>query len=237
MSTVDKLLTEKVANGLKICYTVSMHKTQIALINLAKHQDLNGVPLRQIAKMLGIENRPQTVKHHLSQLDKAGLMQVNLAKGVIKLVNRGFNQSPIEKSPFYSLPIVGMANCGPATIFANERVEGYLKVSSRMLPWKKQDLYVLITEGSSMNKAEVKPGITIEDGDFVIVDSTYQNPKNGDIIVAVIDGMGTIKRYKEDKKHHRIILEAESTEKFFPIFIHKGDNFVISGKVVDVIKK
>jgi len=88
-----------------------------------------------------------------------------------------------------------------------------------------------------MDQAEIRSGVTIEDGDFVVVDSSYKNPKNRDIVVAVIDGMGTIKRYKEDKQNDRIVLESESTETFMPIFIHKGDDFLISGKVVDVIKK
>jgi SOS-response transcriptional repressor LexA len=213
-----------------------MHTIQAALLNLAKHQDLGGMSLRQIAKLVGVENKPQIVKHHLLQLEKAGLMQVNLEKGVIKPTNRGFNPGEI-KSLFYSLPVVGSANCGPATIFADARVEGYLKVSAKMLPRKKQDLYVLVAEGPSMNQAQVRPGVTIESGDFVIVDSSYNNPKNGDIVVAVIDGMGTIKRYKNDRRNDRIVLESESTETFMPIFIHNGDDFLISGKVVDVIKK
>jgi SOS-response transcriptional repressor LexA len=106
-----------------------------------------------------------------------------------------------------------------------------------MLPRKKQDLYILIAEGPSMNQAIVREDITIEDGDFVVVDSSYRNPRNGDIVVAVIDSMAMIKRYKEDRKNNRIILESESTETFMPIFIHEGDDFLISGKVVDVIKK
>ena len=213
-----------------------MHKIQTALLNLSKHQDLGDMSLRQIAKLIGVENKPQIIKHHLLQLEKAGLLQVNLEKGVIKPINRGFNLKTI-KSLFYSLPIVGAANCGPATIFADARVEGYLKVSAKMLPRKKQDLYVLIAEGPSMNLAEVRPGVTIESGDFVVVDSSYKNPKNGDIVVAVIDGMGTIKRYKNDKQNDCIVLESESTETFMPIFIHNGDDFLISGRVVDVIKK
>ncbi len=212
-----------------------MHKIQTALLNLSKHQDLGSLSLRQIAKLVGVENKPQIVKHHLLQLEKAGLIQINHDKGVIKLINRGFNLK--SKSLFYSLPIVGVANCGPATIFADERIEGYLKVSAKMLPRKKQDLYVLVAEGPSMDQAEIRSGVTIEDGDFVVVDSSYKNPKNRDIVVAVIDGMGTIKRYKEDKQNDRIVLESESTETFMPIFIHKGDDFLISGKVVDVIKK
>ncbi len=213
-----------------------MNKIQAMLLGLAKNQDLGILSLRQIAKLVGVENKPQIVKHHLLQLEKIGLIQLNLENGVIKPISRGFHQTAI-KSPFYSLPIVGMANCGPATIFANERIEGYLKVSSKMLPRKKQDLYILVADGPSMNLAEVRDGLTIESGDYVVVDSTYKNPKNADIIVAVIDGMATIKRYKEDKKNERIVLEAESTDKFLPIFVHEGDDFVISGKVVDIIKK
>lgn len=213
-----------------------MHKIQSELLNLSKHQDLGALSLRQIAKLVGVENKPQIVKHHLLQLEKAGLIQINLEKKVIKPVGKGFNLNSV-KSLFYSLPIVGTANCGPATIFADERIEGYLKVSSKMLPRKKNALYVLIAEGPSMNLAEVRPGVTIEDGDFVIVDSTYRNPKDGDIVVAVIDGMGAIKRYKEDKRYKRILLESESTENFMPIFIHEWDEFTISGRVIDVIKK
>lgn len=212
-----------------------MHKIQTILLALAKHQDLGSMSLRQVAKLVGVDNKPQIVKHHLYQLEKAGLIQLNLEKGIIRPTNRGFNDSA-QKNVFYSLPIVGSANCGPATIFAEDRIEGYLKVSSKMLPRKKSDLYVLIADGQSMNQAEVREGVTIEDGDFVIVDSTYQIPKNGDIVVAVIDGMGAIKRYRKDRNDNVIMLESESSETFMPIFIHEGDDFTISGKVVDVIK-
>jgi SOS-response transcriptional repressor LexA len=213
-----------------------MNDYQQKLYQVAQTTDLGKLSLRQIAKLIGANDKPQIVKHHLLQLEKAGLLQLNLEAGIIKPIKKGYNISPTH-STFFSLPIVGAANCGPQTIFADERIEGYLKVSSRMLPRKKQDLYVLVADGPSMNRAEVKEGITIESGDFVIIDSTYNNPKNGDIVVAVIDGMATIKRYKEDKQNNQIVLEAESTEKFLPIFVHEGDDFMISGRVVDVIKR
>ncbi len=213
-----------------------MNEYQQKIYNLAQTQDLGKLSLRKIAELIGAENKPQIAKHHLLQLEKAGLLQLNLEQGVIKVTKKGYNASP-SRSPFYSLPVVGAANCGPATIFADERIEGYLKVSSRMLPHRKNDLFVLRADGPSMNLAEVSDGKTIEDGDFVIIDSTYKNPKNGDIVVACIDGMATIKRYREDKKHSQVVLEAESTQKFMPIFIHEGDDFVVSGKVVSVIKK
>jgi repressor LexA len=213
-----------------------MNDTQAKLLTLAKTtKNLGKSSLRQIAKWVDCEGKPQMVKYHLRKLEEAGLIQLNLEKGVIKPVRTGFVDK--ARKLFYSLPIVGAANCGPATIFTDGRIEGYLKVSAKMLPYKKSDLYVLIADGDSMNQAEVRPGVTIEDGDFVVVDSSQRAAKNGDIVVAVIDGMATIKRYTLDTEERRIVLEAESTEEYLPIYLHAGDNFMISGKVVDVIKR
>jgi repressor LexA len=212
-----------------------MHDTQARLLTLARTQNLGKLSLRQIARFIDAEGKPQVVKYHLRQLERAGLIQLNLDKGVIKPVKKGITDA--VKSLFYSLPIVGAANCGPATVFADERIEGYLKVSAKMLPHRKSDLYVLVADGPSMNKAEVRKGATIEDGDYVVVDSSQKTPKDGDIVVAVIDGMATIKRYREDKAGKRVLLEADSTEKYHPIIVHQGDDFTISGKVVEVIKK
>lgn len=213
-----------------------MHITQAQLLTLIRGKaKLGSLSLRQIAKLIEQEGKPQVVKYHLQQLEKAGLIQIDLAKGVIKPVKRGFATG--IKSLFYSIPIVGAANCGPATIFAEERTEGYVKVSSNLLPKRRQDLYALVTSGPSMNKAIIRGSLTIEDGDFVIVDKSQVVPKDGDVIVAVIDGMATIKRYKLDRENERIMLEADSTENYSPILIHPDDDFQISGKVIDIIKK
>jgi len=212
-----------------------MHDTQARLLTMARSQNLGKLSLRQIASFIGAEGRPQVVKYHLQKLEQAGLIQLNLDKKIIKPVVKGVSNR--VRSMFYSLPIVGAANCGPQTVFADERIEGYVKVSSKMLPHRKSDLYVLVADGPSMNKAEVHKGVTIEDDDYVVVDSSAKTPKDGDIVVAVIDGLATIKRYKKDVKNKRIVLEADSTEKYHPIYIHEGDDFTISGKVIDVIKK
>lgn len=213
-----------------------MNPYQHKLYQLIQAQDLGKLSLRQIAGLIGADNKPQIVKHHLLQLEKAGLIQLNLDAGIIKAIKQGYVKGA-TKSMLYSIPLYGAANCGPANIIAEDRIEGYLKVSSRMLPRIKQNLYALKADGPSMNLAKIRDEVTIEDGDFVIVDSTYRSPKDGDIVVAVIDGMATIKRYRVDKENQQILLVAESTEKFLPIFIHEGDDFLVSGKVVDVIKK
>lgn len=212
-----------------------MHIIQKQLLDLiATQEDFGKMSLRKMAELIGAPGKPQTAKYHLQQLVKDGLIQMNLEAGVIRLVKKGYTKASM--SPIYSLPVVGSANCGPATIFAEQNIDQYLKVSSSMLPRNKKSLYALIADGDSMNKAEVEPGKTIESGDFILVDSEWANYKNKDIVVAVIDGMATIKRYREDKVHKRIVLEADSTEKYLPIYIHEGDDFQLSGKVVGIIK-
>lgn len=211
-----------------------MHIIQKQLLDLiATHEDFGSYSLRKIAEMVGAEGKPQTAKYHLQKLAEGGLIQMNLEAGVIKLVKRGYAKA--STSPIYSLPVVGSANCGPATIFAEQNIDQYLKISSSLLPRNKSNLYALIADGDSMNKAEID-GKTIESGDFVLVDSEYKTYKNTDIVVAVIDSLATIKRYREDRANKMIILEADSTEKYLPIFIHEGDDFQISGKVVGIIK-
>jgi len=213
-----------------------MHIIQKQLLDLIRsHENLGSLSLRKIAELIGAKDKPQIAKYHLLQLEKDGFIQMNLEEGIIKIVKKGFDVT--SKSPIYSLPVLGAANCGPATIFADQRVEKYLKISSNLLPRNKSKLYVLIADGPSMNKAEVEKGKTIESGDFVLVDGEYNNYKNGDIVIAIIDGMANIKRYRNDKLHQRIVLESESTEKYLPIFIHEGDNFLLNGKVVGIIKK
>lgn len=211
-----------------------MHIIQRQLIDLiASRKDLGSLSLRKIAELVGAEGKPQTAKHHLLQLQKDGLIQMNLEENVLKLVKKGYNSA--NTRAIYSLPVVGSANCGPATIFAEENVEQYLKISSKLLPRNKSNLYALIADGPSMNTAEID-GKVIESGDFVLVDKQSFTPKDRDIVVAVIDGLATIKRFRNDKAHNRIVLEADSTEKYLPVFIHEGDNFQISGKVVGIIK-
>ncbi len=202
---------------------------------IATHDNFGSLSFRKMADFLGVHGKPQIVKYHLGKLEEKGFIQMNLKEGVIKIVKKGFDKA--SKSPIYSLPVAGAANCGEATIFAEENIDQYLKISSSLLPRNKKNLYALIAEGSSMNKAGVgSTGKKIESGDYVLVDSEYKNYRTGDIVVAVIDGMATIKRYKEDRRNNRIILEPDSTEKHLPIFIHEEDDFLLCGRVVGIIK-
>lgn len=206
-----------------------MHPTQSRLLELAQKKDLGTLTLREIAAEVN-EKYAQSVKHHLEQLIKKGLAKKD-ANGSVSVVKKG----RADDTNLYALPIYGSANCGPATIFADQSIKGFLKVSQKLLPSKKKSLYALKAVGSSLNKANIK-GDSIEDGDYVIVDPEARNPKNGDYIIAAMDGSANMKKFVREPR--RVLLISESTEDYPPIVLHIEDQYdsLICGTIVSVIK-
>jgi repressor LexA len=207
-----------------------MHTIQEQILGLVQTKNLGQMTLREIGDLIG-EKYPQKIKHHLDQLQKKGLIKIDKKNKQIIKKSRG----PIGNSQLMSIPIVGYANCGPATIFANENIEGYLKISKSILR-KFQNIFAIRAQGLSMNRAEVN-GQIIEDGDYLLVDSSQTSPSNGDIVLSVIDDMANIKKYVWDEANNQIVLVSESTKDIPPIYIHEDDSFMINGKVIQVIKK
>ncbi|PJE64550.1 MAG: hypothetical protein COU90_01780 [Candidatus Ryanbacteria bacterium CG10_big_fil_rev_8_21_14_0_10_43_42] len=207
-----------------------MHILQEKILTLVNEKNISGMTLREIGSHIG-EKYPQKVKHHLSQLEKKGLLKIDTHKKSIEKVSRG----RIHNSPLVSVPIVGAANCGPATIFADENIEGYLKISSAILG-RKKNIFAIKASGPSMNKASIAEK-NIEDGDYLIIDPDAIVPQNGDVVLSIIDDTANIKRYYWDAENKQIVLVSDSTKDFPPIYIHPDDNFLINGKVVQVIKK
>src|SRR3990167_4920347 len=99
-----------------------MHTIQEKLLKLSETKNLSDMSLRDIGKLVGITS-PQNIKHHLLQLEKNGLIQMDrLAKVMVKTRPGSFYRNSL-----LAVPILGSANCGPATIYANQNVEGYLR--------------------------------------------------------------------------------------------------------------
>ncbi len=201
-----------------------MHEIQKRLLETAHHIRLKGLTLRKIGSLIELQH-PQLIKHHLNQLVKNGLL------------NRSYQ--PILKgqaigSKLLNIPILGSANCGEPTRLAEENLEGFLKVSSSIIPTKRhKDLFALKVVGDSMNKAKTP----IEDGDYIVVDRTATQPSNGNNVVSIIEGAANIKKFYFDKQNQLIYLLSESTRDYPPIVISSEDNFFINGKVITIIKK
>ena len=215
-----------------------MHPIQEKILQLSKKLDISKLSLRAIAEAIDMGGEsPQKIKHHLTQLEKKGFLRIDRFKGIV-IHNPVWAKTLLEKgSSLFSVPVIGTANCGPATIFAESNFQSFLKVSSKLLGVKNSsDLFAVKADGTSMNQADIE-GKKIEDGDFVIIDSKQKTPINGKVYLIIIDGKATIKRYIEDKDNNQIVLMADSSYDYAPIYLHEDDDFSVSGRVINVIKK
>lgn len=218
-----------------------MHEIQEKILALSKGENLAALSLRQIAAKIGhAEVSPQKIKHHLLQLQKRGFLTIDRYRrrmSVATLRPSVAHGLVSKKTVIFSIPIIGSANCGPATLFAEENFQGFLRISKRLIGRSRPDgLYAIKADGSSMNRAEIN-GKKIEDGDLAIVDSKAVNPRTGDIVLAIVDNKATVKKYIDDRGNGQIVLAAESSFDYEPIYLHEDDDFQISGKIVDVIKR
>ncbi|MDD4989601.1 MAG: transcriptional repressor LexA, partial [Candidatus Pacebacteria bacterium] len=156
-----------------------------------------------------------TSHHYVKKLQDAGYLEKESNQPrSINISSEDFIESPFAGMVGYdsiSIPVVGSANCGPADIIAEENIEGYLKISKKLLS-KRDGIFVLRASGNSMNDAKIgKEKKNIEDGDFVIIDSIDRDAKDGDYVLSIIDGKANLKKFKIDKKNNQITLISEST--------------------------
>jgi SOS-response transcriptional repressor LexA len=212
-----------------------MHDNQKRILDLAKKKNLNSMTYREIAKELNIKN-PQTVIYHLDKLKARGLIYLDSKEDKTK-VSSG---ESFVIGELFNLPILGLANCGQALQIAQQDILGYMKISPKVLNKKShpKDLFIVKAVGKSLNKANIN-GKSVKDGDYVVIDSGLQ-PRNGDYVLSIIDGLANIKRFYEDRESNEIRLVSESSLKIPPIVLHKEDldslGYTINGVVTKVIR-
>jgi len=171
--------------------------------------------LREIAAHLGIRGTLGAAKH-LEALERKGLLRKSpgSSRG-LSLTGRG--------APAASLPIVGTVRAG-ALQPAVEEIEGYFAVDQEHL---KGGAFFLRVKGDSMI------GAGILEGDLALV-RPQSTAANGDIVVALIDGEATLKRFFREPGRIRLQPENPALE---PIVVGPGDGEVsLVGKVVGLFR-
>jgi len=214
-----------------------LHPIQEKLLRLAQNRNISSLSLREIGDLVG-DRAPQKIKHHLGQLEKRGLLRIDRAKGTIERPKSGWIDGFLENGKrLLQIPIGGAANCGPAEMLAQENVVGYLRVSNSLVKRQTNNgLFAVRADGFSMNQAKVR-GEHINDGDYLIIDGGDCSPREGEVILSVIDGAANVKRFHKDAAHNQVVLMSDSTEDFAPIYIGADDDFFVNGKVIDVVKR
>jgi repressor LexA len=138
---------------------------------------------------------------------------------------------PQEGQATIPVPLVGEAPAGPLMI-AEQNIEGWVRLSKGSIKPASAKFFLLRVRGDSMNRATVA-GSRVESGDLVLV-KQQSTAEPGDIVVALIDGEATIKRFAKGPGY--FVLKPESTNsQHHPIVLQ--EEFNIQGVVAQVLKE
>jgi SOS regulatory protein LexA len=169
----------------------------------------------------GHKDSLKSVTQVIEALEKKELIKRDEDRRIYLVQNESYN----NLGNIFSVPLYGLASCGDALAYAQDNVDGYLQISKSL--FRQSDpanLFAVKALGDSMNKE------SINDGDYVIFEK-YENQDDleGKIVVAVINGMATIKRFKKVSKGVIGLFPNSDNKTHQPIFIHETDTFVIAG--------
>jgi SOS regulatory protein LexA len=143
-----------------------------------------------------------------------------VARGILDKDPKGFLK-PLRRS--LPLPLVGEIQAGfPSP--AEEELRDVISLDEYLVT-RPESSFILRVSGDSMIGEGIKPG------DLVIVEKGRE-PKNGDVILAQVDGEWTMKYFT--KRGGRIVLES-ANEKYPPI--RPKEELRLGGIVTAVIRK
>lgn len=196
--------------------------------------------LEEIAGYFDFLKYPSSAHYHVKKLQDEGYLkrELNKPRSIGIYADRAVKTPFLKKIGMDSIriPVLGAANAGPATLLAGENIAGYLKVSRSQLN-RRDGIFALRVEGDSMNRAKID-GKNPEEGDFVLIDSEYKSPRNGDYVLSVIDGSANLKKFERNQKTGDIRLLSESkNSEHKPIHVSSEDDYMVNGKIISVIKK
>jgi repressor LexA len=173
---------------------------------------------REIGKRFGIRST-NGVRTHLEALVKKGYLKQE------RWISRGLELTRSLVSGVGRLPLVGRVPAG-LPIDAIENVEGEVALDLSFVP--KGDSFTLKVVGDSMKDAG------IFDGDIVIVKKQAVAQK-GDIVVAIVNGEATVKRYYPEGKTVRLQPENSAYQ---PIIVSaRSGDFRLAGRVVGLLRR
>ena len=194
--------------------------------------------LEEIKKHLSLSS-VSTVHYHVKKLEQSGYIQAENRRARKLHVSSdtiASQEGPPRLPVIFSVPVYGYANAGPATLFAEENLIGYVKIPDS-LHGKKDHIFAVEVQGNSMDRANIS-GKNLEEGDFALIDSQHRQPGDGDYILSIIDGCANLKKFKRHSKTGAIQLLSESSdESHKPIYISSEEKYMVNGKVIFVVKK
>ena len=175
--------------------------------------------LRQIGAQLGVSGNAAILKH-LDALEQKG--HIRRQGGSSRGITLASASAPAAVA---ELPVVGSVRAGlpqPAI----EDIEGYFAIDQAHRQ-RSGGTFFLRVKGDSMINACIK------DGDLALV-RPQQTADNRDLVVAMVNGEATLKRFY--REHDAVRLQPENPN-YEPIMVRPGQELNIVGKVVGLFRQ
>jgi repressor LexA len=155
--------------------------------------------VREIGEAVGLSSS-STVHNHLNQLERRGLIKRDPSKSrTVQLVQDA--EVDQQRRNAIPVPVIGNVAAG-APILAEQNIEDHVLLSPDIA---QEGFFLLKVRGDSM----INAGIL--DGDMVLVRPQQEAPV-GTIVVALVDGEATVKRFERGNGHVRLVAENPAYE-------------------------
>ena len=200
-------------------------RQQEVLDFIREFSERDGVPptVREIGARFRVT--PRAAFDHLKALERKGYLRRRSTAGrtsrALTLARPGETARTQAE-----IPILGRIAAG-LPLVSEENREGALPLAPEWLGGRGDDLFSLRVKGESMISAH------IVEGDLVVV-RRQDHAQPGDVVVALVDGVATVKRFAREGQ--TILLRPEHPT-MPPIAVQPGEKEVrILGKVVGLVR-
>jgi repressor LexA len=176
--------------------------------------------VREIARHLHLRG-PKSAQKHLAALQSKGYIR---RRSRLSRAMEVVGWSGETAAPMVTVPLVGRIRAG-APLLATEELEQQFRLDRSLAP---PGSFMLRVTGDSMIEAG------IHSGDYAVV-QPHPQPRNGEIVVALLNEEATVKRFYKDRDMIRL---EPANARMKPIRVRpKQGDFRIIGKVVAIIRK
>jgi repressor LexA len=193
--------------------------------------DLRGYPptLREIGEHMGIRST-NGVNDHLKALERKGyLIREELKSRALRPVDYDSGRNSAANNDSFEIEIIGRVAAGEP-ILAEHNVIDKVVVDRHFLGAVKQrEVFGLVVRGESM----IEDGIF--DGDYIFV-RKQSTAETGEIVVVMVDGEATCKRFFPEGDRVRL---QPANESMSPIYVDRAEFRAVDilGKVVGVYRR
>lgn len=155
-------------------------------------------------------------------------VQALIENGYVEKEGRKLKLTQSRQVPVLTVPIVGEVAAGTLQD-AFEVALGALTLSPDMMSSfsKAQNLFALKVTGESMVEAGINPG------DLIVVDKGIK-ARNGDFVVADVEGSATVKELQLPRKKGEAVTLIPHNSSMEPIKVPANEKLSLLGKVVSV---